>query len=198
MKLSEEARQPLVKFVQRLRVAIDVSAVAVEHVKVHEIHEAKARKVLVRVGHRFFQPVGVSRRVGKLRHAAAGENIMDLADGDHILLCFHDRVQNRFLRRLDRKIVPSRRSRVRPFTGKGSGDDPSHAVFAHKELPRNAAVFIELLGRDNVLVRGDLENGVRRRIDDQCARFHLLAAIVPDDIRAGIGKIAQNFAAGQA
>ena len=161
MELSEEARQPLVKFVQRLRVAIDVSAMAVEHVKVHEIHEAKARKVLVRVGHRFFQPVGVSRRVGKLRHAAAGKNIVDLADGDHVLFRVHNRVQNRFLRRLDRKIVPSRRSRVRPFTGKGSGDDPSHAMLAHEKLSRNAAVFIELLGRDNILVRGDLEEGVR-------------------------------------
>ena len=123
---------------------------------------------------------------------------MDLADGDHVLFRVHNRVQNRFLRRLDRKIVPSRRSRVRPFTGKGSGDDPSHAVFAHKELPRNAAVFIELLGRDNILVRSNLEDGVRRRVDNQRARFHLLAAIVPDDIRAGIGEIAQNLPAGQA
>ena len=198
MKLSEEARQPPVKFVQRLRVAVNIPAVAVEHVKVHKVHEAKSRKVLVRVGHCFLQPVGVSRRVGKLRHTAAGKNIVDLADGDHVLFRVHNRVQNRFLRRLDRKIVPSRRSHVRPFTGKGSGDDPSHAMLAHEKLSRNAAVFIELLGRDNILVRSNLEDGVCRRVDNQRTRFHLLAAIVPDDIRAGIGKIAQNFAAGQA
>ena len=71
-------------------------------------------------------------------------------------------------------------------------------MLAHEKLSRNAAVFIELLGRDNVLVRGDLEDGVRRRIDDQCARFHLLAAIVANNVRAGIGEIAQNLPAGQA
>ena len=71
-------------------------------------------------------------------------------------------------------------------------------MLAHEKLSRNAAVFIELLGRDNVLVRGDLENGVRRRVDNQRARFHLLTAIVADHVRAGIGEITQNLPAGQA
>ena len=151
---------------QRLRVAVDVPAVSVEHVEIDEVHEAKPREVLIRIGERFGKTVGVSRRVGKLRHAASGKDIVNLADGNHVLARLDNRVEHRLFGRLDGKIMPSGRSGVGPLAGKGPGDDSAHAVLTHQKLSCDAAVFIQLLGRNHVLVRGNLEDGVGRSVDD--------------------------------
>ena len=41
-------------------------------------------------------------------------------------------------------------------------------------------------------MRCDLEDGVRRRVDDQSPGLHMLPAVVLDDLRAGIGQVAQH------
>ena len=84
------------------------------------------------------------------------------------------------------------RARVGPFALKRAGDDAADAIFAGQDLPRDAAVVIQLLRRHDGLVRRDLEDGIRRRVDDQIAGLHMLAAIVLDDLGAGIGQVAQD------
>ena len=68
-------------------------------------------------------------------------------------------------------------------------------MLALHDLARRAAVVVELLDGDVIFMRGNLENAVRRRVDDQTARFLLLTAIVVDDLRAGIRFVAKDFLA---
>ncbi len=55
---------------------------------------------------------------------------------------------------------------------------------------------VQLVGRDHVLVRGDLQHRVGRRVDDQVAGGHVLAAEVVDHRRAAVGAVAEDAAAG--
>ena len=58
------------------------------------------------------------------------------------------------------------------------------------------ADLIQLFHRDDGLVRSDLEHTVGGGVDDECAGFHVLLAVVADDVGAGIGLVAQNLIAG--
>ena len=56
-------------------------------------------------------------------------------------------------------------------------------------------VSLQLLQRDDVLVRRDLEHGVCGRINDEVSRAHMLRAVLCDDLGAGPGSVRQNAAA---
>ena len=59
-----------------------------------------------------------------------------------------------------------------------------------------AAAVVELLERDRLLVRGDLEDGVGGRVDDPLARLLVLLAELLDDLRPRRGLVAEHAAAG--
>ena len=120
-------------------------------------------------------PVGV----GELRHAASGENIVDLADCDHILSGLDNRVKHGLCGRLKREIMAAGRARIRPFALERAGDDAAHAVFADQEaFVRCGSIHKAAQAGRQILMRCDLEHGVRRRVDDQITGLHVLAAIV--------------------
>ena len=58
-----------------------------------------------------------------------------------------------------------------------------------------AAAVVELLERDRLLVRGDLEDGVGRRVDDPLPRLLVLLAELLDDLGPGGGLVAEHAAA---
>ena len=89
-------------------------------------------------------------------------------------------------------VRSAREMRICP--GKGPGDNTAHRMRAGEDFARAAAVVIEQLRRDQGFMRRDLKHAVRRGIDDQLARFQMLAAIIQDDLRAGIGPVAQHAA----
>jgi hypothetical protein len=76
-----------------------------------------------------------------------------------------------------RPLVVTRRPGERP------GDHAADRVRAGEDLPGDATALVELLERDRLLVRGDLEDRVRGRIDDPLARPLLLLAELLDDLR---------------
>lgn len=76
-----------------------------------------------------------------------------------------------------------------------TGDDAADAMLSDEDLTGDAAVFIQLLQRDDVLVRRDLEHGVCGRINDEVSRAHMLRAILCDDLGAGPGCVRQDAAA---
>lgn len=76
-----------------------------------------------------------------------------------------------------------------------TGDDAADAMLSDEDLTGDAAVFIQLLQRDDVLVRRDLEHGVCGRINDEVSRAHMLRAVLCDDLGAGPGSVRQDAAA---
>ena len=67
---------------------------------------------------------------------------------------------------------------------------------APEDFPGDAAVFIQLLRRDHVLVGGDLEDGIGGGIDDQIPGGHMFVAEDVDDLGAGPGGVGQHAPAG--
>ena len=64
------------------------------------------------------------------------------------------------------------------------GDDTADGVLAREDLAGLAAPFVQLLERDRLLVRCDLEDRVRGRVDDPLAGLLVLLAELLDDLGA--------------
>ena len=79
----------------------------------------------------------------------------------------------------------------------GPRDDAPDGVRAAQLLARDAAGGVQLVERDDLLVRGDLEDGVGRRVDDPLARPHVLVAEALDDLGARGRHVAEHAAAGR-
>ena len=98
--------------------------------------------------------------------------------------------------RLEREVVPVRRALVVPrLADERPGDHPADGVLAREDLARDAAGVVELLERDRLLVRGDLEDGVGRRVDDPLAGLLVLLAELLDDLRPRRRPVAEHAAA---
>ena len=74
-------------------------------------------------------------------------------------------------------------------------DDAADLQLARQQLARDLAIAIQLLQRHNRFVRRDLEDAVRRGIDDQLAGLDVRLAQLVEDRRAGGGLVAQRAAA---
>ena len=170
---------------------------AVEHIEINEIHKAQALEIALEVVHGLGEAVGVALRVDIVRQAAACEDIVDLADGKDILTGGLDGVKHGLRGRLERKVVAVGRAgeAVLLVADERTGDDAADAMLSDEDLTGDAAVFIQLLQRDDVLVRRDLEHGVCGRINDEVSRAHMLRAVLCDDLGAGPGSVRQNAAA---
>ena len=73
-------------------------------------------------------------------------------------------------------------------------DHAADRVLAREDLARLPAALVQLLERDRLLVRGDLEDGVRRRVDDPLARLLVLLAELLDDLGARRRLVAEHAA----
>src|SRR6185436_19185372 len=91
-------------------------------------------------------PLIVARRVNGARHAAAGEQVLDLADGDHGKPRGFRPVEERFLKRRQRVVVPVGGTR--------------EAAWSADEGPRNYASDAESLADQLV---GDFAGAVQLR-----------------------------------
>ena len=78
----------------------------------------------------------------------------------------------------------------------GAGDHPADAILSLQNLPRLAAGIVQLLQGNPFLVRRHLKHGIGGGVDDPLAGFALLLAVIPDDVGAGIGQVAQDAPAG--
>ena len=181
----------------RRAVEVDrVVAVAPEHVRLDQVREDQALVDLLQ------QPLGrldaldVRLRRMRLVDVLAGEDVADLADAVHAHAGVADQREVVRPLRLEREVVPVRRAHVvARLAGEGPRDHAPDGVLAGQDLARVPAALVQLLERDRVLVRGDLEDGVGRRVDDPLARALVLLAELLDDLGAGGGLVAEHAAA---
>ena len=194
----QERAQPAVELRQGGGVAVDVPAVAVEHVKIHQIHEAQPVKIPCGIVHRVRHAVSVGLVEHVLRVPPSGENVVDLAHGQAVQPRRLYGVQHGLLRRLQRKVVTVGRAleAVLRVAHIGAGDHPADAILSLQNLPRLAAGIVQLLQGNPFLVRRHLKHGIGGGVDDPLAGLALLLAVVPDDVGAGIGQVAQDAPAG--
>ena len=71
-------------------------------------------------------------------------------------------------------------------------DHAPHRVLPREDPPGDAAGVVELLERDRLLVRGDLEDRVGARVDDPLARPLVLLAELLDDLRPARGHVPEH------
>ena len=145
---------------------------------------------------RAVDPVDVRLRRERLVDVAAGEDVGDLADAVRRVAGVPDRGQVVRTPRLEREVVPVRRPLVVPRRAdERAGDDAADGVLAGEDLARGPAGVVQLLERDRLLVRRDLEDGVGRRVDDPLAGLLVLLAELLDHLGAGRGLVAEHAAA---
>ena len=115
------------------------------------------------------------------------------------VVCPASRIARQVVRpaRLEGEVVPVRRALVLPRRPEErAGDDTPDGVLAGEDLARRAAGVVELLERDRLLVRSDLEDRVRRRVDDPLARLLVLLAVLLDHLGARRRLVAEDAAPG--
>ena len=190
-QLGQESTQPPVKLRQSPGIAVNVSAVTVEHIKVHQIHKAQtveiSRGIVVGVSH----AVGIALVKDVLRVSLTGENVVNFANGQAVQPGFGNGVQHGFRRRLQGEVVAVGGAGEAGFRSahKGTGNDPAYAVISPENFPGFPAGIVQLLKGNHILMGRHLEHGVGGGVDDPFARFHVLPAVIPDHVGAGIGKV---------
>ena len=188
-----DARKLAVKVAEGTGIAGRVIAVPVDHVKIHEVCVAEPREVAPGRLHRSLDALLVARGEDMVGDAAVRKDVIDLANGEHVLSGLLEHVEHRGSGGLKREVVSAGRAlEVRPLPRVRARDDAGNAMLAREDLPRDAAVLVELLGRHHVLVGRNLEDAVGRGVDNELAGLELLATVVLNDLRAGIGLVAEH------
>ena len=177
-----------------------VVAVAPEHVGLDQVREDEAprRGPSQQLG-RDRDPLRVRRRSASRCRCPAGEDVADLADAVH----------REAARSADPgQVVRPRRVRARSRAGAACAryapGSPSNgramtrptACSPVRMLAGRAAGLVQLLERHRLLVGGDLEDAVGRRVDDPRAGALVLLPQPLDDLGARGGDVADHPAAG--
>jgi hypothetical protein len=133
-----------------------------------------------------------------LSEAAAGEDVADLADADGHDPRLGEMVEHRPLRWGHREILAVvgsfERARLPDERPRDDAADPVGVA----QPPRRGADRVQLGNRDHVLVRGDLEDRIRRRVQDHVARVDVLGPELLDDLGATCRNVPEHSPPGRA
>ena len=83
----KQPRQALIKIGERLRVALHIIAVSVEHIVVYQIRKTQPVKIPLHIFQRPVDSVLVARRAYIFRDALLRKNVDDLSDGKYVKAC---------------------------------------------------------------------------------------------------------------
>jgi hypothetical protein len=195
-ELVEEVREPPVEVLQAAVEVDGVVPVPPEHVRLDEVHEDQSLVELAEELLRLRDPLDVRPRRVRFVDVDAGEDVADLPHAVHLVArVAHERQVVR-LPRPQRPVVAVRRADVVPRLAlEGSCDHAPDRVLPGQDLPRDLAAAVELVERDRVDVRGDLEDGICRGVDDPLPGSLMLLAELLDDLGAGRRLVPQHSAA---
>ncbi len=183
----EQLRQTGVEVLQRVGVALHVTAVAVGGVEVHEVGEDDG---VVTGGLHLFQgsvpQLGQTGALHLLGDALLGIDVGDLADGDHLAARVLHVVQHGRRRRQHGVVVTVAGAlEVALATAHERTRDDAADVVGLQQLAHDVAQLIELLEAVGLFVAGDLEHGVGRGVEDRLAGAHVLFAQIVQHLSAG-------------
>ena len=141
-------------------------------------------------------PLGVARGVDA-RDVPAREEVVHLAHAEPRHVRVGQAVQQRRAGRRQADVLPM----CGPLPGAGlpderPRDDARHRVRRLQQVPGFAAGAVELLQRNDFLVRRHLEDAVRRGVHDPAPGAHMLGAELVEDGRAGGGPVPEDAAPG--
>src|SRR5438034_4529598 len=179
----QDVRKPPVEVLQAAVEVDRVVPVPPEHVRLDEVDEHKAALDRLQKLDRLRDSLHVRLRRARVVDVAAGEDVPDLpdaVDGVPGVAKVREVVRSRGL---EREVVAIRRPLVvAGLADERPGDDAADRVPSGQDLARDATTVVELLERDRLLVGGDLEHGVGRRVDDPLACLLVLLAELLDDL----------------
>src|SRR5450759_4076463 len=165
-------------------------------VEVDEVGEQQAAVHLLEVTGAGGDAGGVVGGVVVHIHAALHEDLADLADADHGHRALVQQVEIRRAQRRQREVAAPRRALVGArHAGERARDHPPYGVGAAQDAARYLAPAVQLGYGHNVLVTGDLEDGIGRRVHDRPAARHMLVAELVDDAGARGREVAEHPAA---
>ncbi len=193
----EQVRQPAVEVLQAAVKVDRIVAVPPEHVGLDEVDEDQALVELAQQALGLRDALDVGLRGMRFVDVAAGEDVADLADTVHLQAgVAHERQVVRPLR-LEREVVSVRRALV--VAGLADERPRDHApdgVLAGEDLACDPGRGVQLLERHRLLVRRNLKDRVRRRVDDPFPCLLVLLPQLLDDLGAGGRLVAEHAAAG--
>jgi len=177
-----ELREARVEGGQRGAVARRIAPVTVGGVEVHQVGEDEALAALAQRRQGGVHALLVRAGLAHLVDARAVVDVADLADRQDRPARLLQGVQDR-AGRVDREVAPLA---VQPFEGarlplERSGDHARHGVGAPQQLACGLAPGVERLERDDVHVRGDLEDAVGAGVDDRLSARHVVGAQLVQD-----------------
>ena len=195
-ELGQHLPDTRVGLLQRLRVALDVVAVAVEHVEIHQVDEQQPRAVRLQRRQRLGDAVGVALGLDVVRHALPAVDVVNLpdAEGEHARL-LQPRHQQR-LGRIDGVVVAAHGApEAAGLPLERPRNHPPHLMRRRQQVARGLAHAVELFHRNNLFVRGNLEDAVGGGVHNRRAGLHVLRAQLFDDLRPARRFVAQRLAA---
>ena len=121
--------QPGIELREGVCIAVDIPAVSELHIKVHQIHKAKACKILLCKMIRMRHTVLVGLVINIFRQADARENIVNFSHADGGKAGIFHCLGQRNSRRLQRKVVAVGSAlEAARLTHKGAGNHAAYAV----------------------------------------------------------------------
>src|SRR4051812_2652563 len=170
---------------------IGFRAVSIEHVGIDQVDEeetvARLGEQLLRLGEAVRVPFGVQGT----RDSAPIVDVGDLAYADDPHPRLREQIEHQPRGRLLREIAAVVRTlEGSPTTDERTRDDAGNTV-SLADFPRRLAIPVQRGERDLLLVRGDLEDGVRARVDDGKAGAQVFLAEILDDYGAARRLVAE-------
>ena len=148
----------------------------VNHIGIHQIGEQQSFKIILEELNGLFNAVVVIGGMVGTGHAAMLEDILDFSDSHNLHALRLCEVENGRACRLQREIpsVFGAGEAILCIADEGTRNDTPNAILPRQDFSCLFAHFIQLLDRNDILMRRNLEHAVRRGIDDGVACFHVL------------------------
>jgi len=185
-ELLGDRRQPVIEGLQRCRIARDIAAMTVKHVEIDEVGEDQiAVPGLVHRPQRRLEKSVIAACLVAPGHALMSKDIVDLADSDDL--------PPGFLRNVEKRRSGRRDGIVLAVTGackallrradEGARDHPADIEWVD-HIPDLFAQAVKTREPEMLLVGGDLNHRIARRVEDRLAGRDMLFAELLDDFGA--------------
>ena len=196
-QLFHKLGKPLIEFVQSQGIAINISAMTINHIEINQIDKAQTVEVLVGIVHCMFQTIGIGGVVNMLGSTLTGKDVVDLTNRNGVqTICLND-IQQGILGRFQRIVVTvgGTLKTVYCIAYERTGDDTTHTMLTLQQLSCDVAILVQLVNGHHFFMRCNLENRVSRSIHDQITGLHMFFTELGNNFGSGHRTVCQNTTA---